>query len=196
MTGRFEGDIIVKLLEDGRIAELQNDLVFIDPAGTRWAAPKGAQVDGASIPRGFWSVIGGPFEGKYRDASIIHDWFCDQRTRTWQATHRVFYDGMITRGVDPVKAKLMYYAVWWGGPRWEERVSHNTNLNVGDEFKVAPGGGGGTSKRKLTLPSPGRAKADADQAEAARKVQSMLEANPDLSLDAIEALGDRDHPVL
>ena len=42
-----------------------------------WTAPKGAKVDGASIPQLFWTPIGGPFEGKYRYASVIHDTECD-----------------------------------------------------------------------------------------------------------------------
>ncbi len=196
MTGRFEGDVIVKFLEDGRIAELQNDLIFIDPAGVRWGAPKGAQVDGASIPKGFWSLIGGPFEGKYRDASIIHDWFCDQRTRTWQATHRVFYDGMIARGVDPLKAKLMYYAVRWGGPRWEARVSHNTKLDVGDDFKfgVDTQDGASAPRRPRTLPSPGRTLPQDAQEDVAQRMQAFIEANADVPLDALEGLAEQESP--
>ncbi len=55
-------------------------------AGTRLGCAQGAIVDGASIPRMFWSIIGGLFDEGYRDASIIHDWYCDKRLRTWQAT--------------------------------------------------------------------------------------------------------------
>lgn len=194
MTARFEGDFLVTLLDDGRNIRLESDLVFIDPADVRWAAPKGAVVDGASIPKGFWSIIGGPFEGKYRNASIIHDWFCDKRTRTWQATHRVFYDGMIASGVGTVQAKLMYYAVLWGGPRWEERVSINTNLSTDDAFSIAP-----PAPRVITevvaLDSPGAGTSIAEQEATAHRLHAMIEAQ-ELSLDAIEGLAEQAHPEL
>lgn len=192
MIGHFEGTIDVRFLDDGRIVELLSDLAFVDPQNLRWAVPKGAQVDGASIPRGFWSLIGGPFEGKYRDASVVHDWYCDQRTHSWQATHRVFYDGMIARGVEPLMAKLMYYAVWWGGPRWEARVSHNTNLGSGSEFRLdaetAPPPG------PRPMPSPGRAMDMAAQADVAGRMHAYLRDRADLPLDAIERLAEQDQP--
>ena len=194
MAARFEGDFLVTLLDDGRNIRLESDLVFIDPNDVRWAAPKGAVVDGASIPKGFWSIIGGPLEGKYRNASIIHDWFCDKRTRTWQATHRVFYDGMIASGVGIAQAKLMYYAVLWGGPRWEERVSVNTNLPGGSGFGFAPGGGGArTIKKVVPLASPGGDKSIPEQEAAAEKLRAMIDEH-DLSLDAIEGLAEKSHP--
>jgi len=128
VPARYIGKPQVEFLSDGRNVKLLADLVFFDPHETQWAVPAGAVVDGASIPKPFWSVVGGPFEGGYRDASIIHDWYCDRRTRTWQATHRVFYDAMLISGVSTTKAKIMYYAVRFGGPRWEERTVMNNVL--------------------------------------------------------------------
>jgi hypothetical protein len=87
-----------------------------------WAVPSGAKVDGASIPRGLWTIFGAPFTGKYRKASVVHDHFCDSKTRPWEATHRAFYDAMLASGEDIVRAKLMYYAVYRFGPRWETTV--------------------------------------------------------------------------
>jgi hypothetical protein len=73
MSARFLNSPVVKLLPDGRNIQLISDLTFVDEADLEWPVPKGAEVDGASIPKPFWSIIGGPYEGKYRDASIIHD---------------------------------------------------------------------------------------------------------------------------
>lgn len=131
MAARYEGRPTVEFLADGRQVKLLTDLTFYDPADTRWAVPAGAIVDGASIPRLFWPIIGAPLDGNYRDASIVHDWYCDRRTRTWQATHRVFYEAMLVSGVPHTKAKIMYFAVRWRGPRWEERVSMNNILGGG-----------------------------------------------------------------
>ena len=39
--------------------------------GKIWTAPAGSVIDGASIPRFFWRVIGSPFIGYYRRASVV-----------------------------------------------------------------------------------------------------------------------------
>lgn len=196
MAARFEGDFLVTLLDDGRDIRLESDLVFYDPQEVRWAVPKGAVVDGASIPKAFWSLVGGPLEGKYRNASIIHDWFCDKRTRTWQATHRVFFDGMIASDVGAVQAKLFYYAVLWGGPRWETRVSINTNLPVDSNFHLRNDTTPPTEKVEMTvvaLASPGSAQSAEDQAAVAAQLHAMMAAR-DISLAEIERLAEQPRP--
>lgn len=119
-TGTFRGDLVVRALPDGRNMELIQPFSFVDPNGKLWAVPSGTIVDGASIPPAFWSFIGGPFEDKYREASVIHDHFCETKTDTWENVHLVFYQGMQAKGVDAIKSKLMYAAVYNFGPRWVE----------------------------------------------------------------------------
>ena len=75
-----------------------------------WHVPVGAWLDGASIPRPFWSIIGGPYTGKYFPASVVHDHYCIIKTRSWQNTHRMFHTAMRTSGVGKLKAKVMFYA--------------------------------------------------------------------------------------
>jgi hypothetical protein len=133
IMGRFEGVPVVTLLDDGRRVKLSENFSFIDDSEARWNVPEGAIVDGASIPRFLWSFIGGPFEGKYRNASIIHDWFCDLRSRPWLKVHRMFYDAMIASGVDAVLAKTMYAGVYVGGPRWSETVVANVS-HMAEEY--------------------------------------------------------------
>jgi hypothetical protein len=103
---------------NGRDMVLLVNFVYIDPKGQLWGAPAGSKTDGASIPQAFWSIIGGPFEGKYREAAVIHDVACDQRSRSWKDVHYAFYTAMRCSGVDEMKAKIMYYAVYNFGPRW------------------------------------------------------------------------------
>ena len=81
---------------------LLEDVSYVDPDDRRWTARKGYSTDGASIPRAFWTVVGGPFEGRYRDAALIHDQFCSDPKhglRTWQQVHRMFYFAMRASGV-------------------------------------------------------------------------------------------------
>src|SRR6266536_2172098 len=71
--GYFDGNPVTKWNEDGRTMTLITELRYTDPQGVVWVAPIGSVVDGASIPRYLWSIMGGPFEGKYRNASVLHD---------------------------------------------------------------------------------------------------------------------------
>lgn len=118
--GNFRGRVVTEWLPDGRKMRLVEDFAYTDPRGTLWVALKGDTIDGASIPRVFWSYIGGPFEGKYRDASVVHDVACDRKTRTWQSTHLMFYQGVRRGGVGLVSGKIMYGAVYHFGPRWAQ----------------------------------------------------------------------------
>src|SRR5947207_6952926 len=70
--GSFNGEPVTKWNPDGRTMTLLTELRYTDPQGFVWLAPIGSVVDGASIPRYLWSIMGGPFEGKYRNASVLH----------------------------------------------------------------------------------------------------------------------------
>jgi Protein of unknown function (DUF1353) len=117
--GHFIGNVKAQWLDDGRNMRLIDDFEYVDQNNVIWNAPKGSIVDGASIPKKYWSLIGGPFEGKYRNASVIHDVACDKKDRPWQTVHAAFFDAMMASGVDPVLASVMYAAVFYKGPRWE-----------------------------------------------------------------------------
>ncbi|MFD1872035.1 DUF1353 domain-containing protein [Hymenobacter bucti] len=98
-----------------------DDFTFTEAAnGTVWAAPSGSFVDGASIPRVLWSLVGSPFTGDYVYASIVHDVACDTRTRPWRDTHYMFYLACLAGGTRRGRAKLMYLAVRNFGPRWPQ----------------------------------------------------------------------------
>ena len=80
--GKFPRPPVAELLDNGRELRLLEDFAYIDPHGTVWTAPKDAVVDGASIPQVFWTFTGGPLEGKFRNASIVHDVACDVTVHT------------------------------------------------------------------------------------------------------------------
>ncbi len=134
-VAQYTSELAVKWLDDGRLMELLADFGFNDAAGLAWPVPKGARVDGASIPQPLWSVLGGPFEGKYRNASVIHDWYCAIRNRPWQAVHKMFWEGMLVSGVGALQARGLYLAVRYGGPRWDDLTVAN-NLLHGDGWSA------------------------------------------------------------
>jgi hypothetical protein len=107
---------------DGRTMTLLNELRYTDPKGETWIAPAGSKVDGASIPRSLWSFMGGPFEGKYRNASVLHDVAYDQKNRPWEECDVMFYNAMRCSGVSAVESKTMYYALYKFGHHWKYTV--------------------------------------------------------------------------
>jgi Protein of unknown function (DUF1353) len=119
-VGRFSGEPAVKMLPDGRNMELISAFSYIDPTGQTWNVPAGTKTDGASIPRILWLTYP-PFTGKYRQAAVVHDYYCQLRSHPWKDTHKVFYDAMLTSGVAEKTAKIMYAAVYGFGPRWGTR---------------------------------------------------------------------------
>lgn len=55
----------------------------------------------------FWSFIGGPFEGKYRNASVVHDFLCKVQKRPWRSVGLfIEYSTMPLAAVEPNKQKL------------------------------------------------------------------------------------------
>jgi hypothetical protein len=121
MPVRFIGTVSVSWLTQAgadRDMKLTQDFGFEDAGGLVWTAKRNAIVNGASIPQIFWSTFGSPFIGDYRRASVLHDYYCEVRTRPAAATHLMFYQACLAGGVGTVKAKTMYTMVKTFGPSW------------------------------------------------------------------------------
>jgi hypothetical protein len=117
----FVGRVVVEWIEENegeRKMRLVEPFSYIDNDGIRWDVPAGHLVDGASIPQSLWSVVGSPYVGKYRKASVIHDYYCDVKTAPSGRVHKMFYDAMLASGVESLRAGLMYEAVDQFGPSW------------------------------------------------------------------------------
>lgn len=179
--GHFTGlPPLTEWLDDGRSMQLKRPFGYVAMNNREWNVPIDTIVDGASIPRVFWSLIGGPFEGSYRNASIVHDHFCDTRTQPWPDVHRMFHDAMLCSGVPGLKARIMYYAVYRFGPRWVN----------GPSIELASFEG---SKVVSTVPTDLPTEAfDADSFIA----DSERIAQEDLDLPAIERLADERTSVI
>lgn len=119
MNTGFSNTVKVEWLpDDPRKMRLLETVCFIDSQGLEWVAFKGAIIDGASIPRFFWRLIGSPFVGLYRRASVLHDVYCVDKSRPSKAVHKMLREAMIVDGESKRKAKIMYNAVKLLGPRW------------------------------------------------------------------------------
>jgi hypothetical protein len=117
--GHYSGYVEARWENDGRSMTLLSELRYTDPDGKVWIAPAGSEVDGASIPRSLWSLMGGPFEGKYRNASVLHDVAYEKKTQPHEACDRMFYHAMRCSGVSAVNAGTMYYALRKFGHHWK-----------------------------------------------------------------------------
>jgi Protein of unknown function (DUF1353) len=129
--GYYSGPVETRWENDGRSMTLLNELRYTGPNGEVWIAPAGSQVDGASIPRYLWSIMGGPFEGKYRNASVLHDVAYGERRRPWQDCDRMFYNAMRCSGVSVTEAKTMYYALYRFGNHWKFPIKRGKPVKVG-----------------------------------------------------------------
>ena len=120
--GKFFGKVVTEWLDDagnGRNMRLLEPFSYCDPKGRMWLAQVGAIINGASIPRFFWRIIGSPYTGSYRRASVLHDVACDQRMAPAPAVHRMFYYACRCGGIRPFKAWIMWAAVRFFGPSWK-----------------------------------------------------------------------------
>ncbi len=162
--GRYVGVLRLESMSGGRLMRLTEPFSYVDLAGQQWHVPRRGVVDGASIPRVFWSVIGGPWDGPYREASVIHDWYCAVRVMPWKQTHRMFYDAMRTSNVPEAQARLMFLAVRYAGPTWDDLTLQNSRLLTLD------------GKRRLDPPGRRRGTSSfASEAEAAQAKDALVE---------------------
>ena len=139
MAAHFEGTVdarwLVETGEDRKMVLLSN-FAFIDSTGFRWEAKTGDIIDGASIPEMVWSqVIGTPYIGDYRRASVIHDVACEKMIKTSRDAHRMFYEAMLADGTPQDRAMMFYLAVRTFGPRWDASTPRPSSRNNKRSFK-------------------------------------------------------------
>jgi uncharacterized protein DUF1353 len=133
--GKFSGEPeAVWLTQEGtpdRRMRILQDFSFTDPASKIWPAPAGSLVDGASIPRALWTVVGSPYTGDYRRASIVHDVACDEAVgnkKKRRAADRMFFHACRAGGCSIWEATVLYLGVRVGAaagdvPSWHAAMS-------------------------------------------------------------------------
>ena len=136
--GYFKPEAIT-LTEQGEYKILVDaQLKFIDANKEVWTAPKGTLTDGATVPRLVLPVTDGRWHPGFLKAAVVHDAYCQEenaertphqyQSRSWRDVHRMFFEACIVGGTDPSIAKLMYAAVFFGGPRWGDPKHELTEL--------------------------------------------------------------------
>jgi len=195
-TGKFE--LAPPGCESAGQCTLTYNLLFKDPQGLEWQADARDKTDGATIPPWAQPIVGKPFDPMFVKAAAIHDHYCDRHVRSWRATHRVFYDALIATGVDVVKSKVMYYAVYLGGPKWVKLIVGKpcgTGMMCTNHFqsgvdgpKTSIGSGDHFLTRSAQYDEPGFSNELAE-------VQKLLAANPaSVTLEDLEMRAKQRRP--
>jgi hypothetical protein len=102
------------------------DFSFTDPDGREWRTPAAYVIDGASIPKALWTLVGSPYTGDYRRASVVHDKACDDAggdSAARRTADRMFYHACRAGGCSVAEATLLYIGVRIGAitphvPAW------------------------------------------------------------------------------
>ena len=114
-TPQFSRSIITEWLNDGIRMRVVYDVTYIDSNGREWLLKAGFTTDGASIPHQLWSIVGAPYNGKYRVAALFHDAaYADPGVPKPQAD-LMFRNLCIDLGCDHSLAEVLYTGVRLAG---------------------------------------------------------------------------------
>lgn len=196
-AGQFSGELL--LFPDGcqktnaKICKLKGLLTYTSSRNNLvWQTDEwiddnleSGTTDGASIPLWAQPIIGDAYDPSYLKAAIVHDHYCyrENRVRSWRETHRMFYDALVDIGVDGTKAKIMYFAVYLGGPKW---------------VKLVPGERCGNQCIKSVSPMSERWEGDrygSTEFRVALEIASAdIQKRPSITLEEIEAMAQKLEP--
>jgi Protein of unknown function (DUF1353) len=116
--GYFSGNPRTEWLEHSgpdRNMRVLEQFSFTDTKRT-WNVPADyAGLNGASIPRFLWSLVGAPYVGDYRRAAIVHDYFCQTAPSQRREVDKMFYRACRAGGCSIAEAAVLYLGVRIGG---------------------------------------------------------------------------------
>ena len=145
-SARADAPIGSRFIGKGQIEQLKDDpfvahfrlldeLRFEEADGEVWVTPSNAILDGRSVPLLFNKLIGNPFDLEFRKTAITYDFAVKSKFHPWKSAQRMFYDGAVTEGVDPVKAKVMYTLLSASGSRWAQHSPDGCFNRCHNRFK-------------------------------------------------------------
>lgn len=113
--GSFSGNPKTEWLVDAsgedRKMRLLEDFSFTDPDEKVWFAAKESVVDGASIPRALWALVGSPYTDDYRRASVVHDVACGTIGVDRKKADVMFFHACRAGGCSHSQARVLYAGV-------------------------------------------------------------------------------------
>jgi hypothetical protein len=105
---------LTNVLGEDRDMRLIEAMSFTDPNGRLWLAPANSVINGASIPRALWALVGSPYTDDYRRASVVHDVACDTPGVDRKEADVMFFHACRAGGCGPIQARVLYAGVRLG----------------------------------------------------------------------------------
>ena len=112
----FKSDLILRESKISGYWVTTEDLTYVSNVGVEYTVPKGFATDLASIPFGFKNFFNQ--NDNTRSPAVLHDWLYKRSHMLRSSADELFYEAMISRGVNKVKAYSMYLAVRMFGWRY------------------------------------------------------------------------------
>ncbi len=111
--------------------QIDSNLIFEYHKLYKIVVYSGFKTDGASVPKIFrWFVD--PFSGNYLPAAIVHDALYQSQILTREESDLIFLNGMLTCGVSPIKAEILFQAVsLFGNSAW---TVNSKNINYSKNY--------------------------------------------------------------
>ncbi len=119
--GSFQGRVVVEWLDDPFVPTMRliEPFAYQQASGEAWKVPQGHVIKGRGMPPLFRHLIGQPFYGGFRKASIIYDHATQEMRQPWDHAQRMFLEASMVEGVHESEAKAMYLLLRAQGSRWE-----------------------------------------------------------------------------
>jgi len=140
--GKFSGNPKTEWLSNAtspdRDMKLLEDFSYTDPNGRIWPAPMGSVVNGASIPRPLWSLVGSPYTEDYRNASVVHDVACDDPAVDRAEADEMFYYACLAGGCNKGQARALYLGVRVGAHMLRGTKGPRSRRGRGPSMRPAP----------------------------------------------------------
>lgn len=128
----FLGDVMLKEIpRESRKMVVLFDFAYLDNNGLLWPCFRGDVIDGASIPRAFWTIFGSPYTGAYRRSAAPHDTAYMYQLRTRPQADRMLYEAARCDRTSATMAWTMLRAVRnFGQGPWDDldQGDHNDML--------------------------------------------------------------------
>jgi hypothetical protein len=119
--GSFEGRVVVEWLDDPFVPtmRLAEPFAYAQSKGKVWKVPQGHIIKGRGMPPLFRDLIGQPFYGGFRKASIVYDHATQEMKQPWDEAQLMFLEASMAEGINESEAKAMYMLLRAQGSRWE-----------------------------------------------------------------------------
>ncbi len=172
-SGNPKTEWITSQAGEDRDMRLLEDFSFTDPDGRVWPAPTGSVINGASIPRALWALVGSPYTDDYRRASVVHDVACDTPSVNRKEADVMFYHACRAGGCSASQARTLYAGVRIGA--WSAASLPKEALAQGPVL----------FRRRVDLPVLEEEFLKGKLADIARDMESLPDEAPIADLDEV-----------